>query len=403
MAKLLEVKDLVTNFYTYEGVVKALDGVDLEIEEGKTLGLVGETGCGKSVTALSILRLIQPPGKIERGKIYFRRDGKSSKKSSYLDLLEQSEAFMRKVRGNKISMIFQEPSSALNPVYSINDQVSESFLLHRSEELSEAMIKEIEEKVEKANSILKKMTYKLKRGTYKKMLVDQNSFLVKLLSRIPVVRVYNGWLKKSARKKTIEILNKLGVPHPQKLADRYPHELSGGMQQRIVIAMALACHPKLLIADEPTSNLDVTIQAQILDLIRKSSQDLGTSVLFITHDLGVVAEMCDRVAVMYAGNVCEISEVKELFKNSLHPYTKALINAIPKPGSKGKLKSIKGTVPNLINPPSGCRFHPRCPKQMKICRQIKPELTRVENNHLVACHLFTPLDSEHLTGFTGEE
>ncbi len=389
MAKLLEVKDLVTNFYTYEGVVKALDEVNLEIEEGKTLGLVGETGCGKSVTALSILRLIQPPGKIEGGKIYFRPDGKSSKKSSYLDLLEQSEAFMRKVRGDEISMIFQEPSSALNPVYSINDQISESFLLHRRRELSESVVREIEEKVDKADSILKKIVYKMKRGTYRKMLVDENSFLLKFLSGIPVVSSYNGWLKKSAKKETIEILKKLGVPHPQKLVDRYPHELSGGMQQRIVIAMALACHPKLLIADEPTSNLDVTIQAQILDLIRKSRKDLGTSVLFITHDLGVVAEMCDRVAVMYAGSVCEISEVKELFKNSLHPYTKALINAIPKPGGKGKLKSIKGTVPNLINPPSGCRFHPRCPNQMKICRQIKPELTRVENNHLVACHLFT--------------
>lgn len=389
MAKLLEIKDLVTNFYTYEGVVKALNGVNLEIEDGKTLGLVGETGCGKSVTALSILRLIQPPGKIEGGKIYFRRGGKSSKKSRYLDLLEQSEAFMRKVRGNEISMIFQEPSSALNPVYSINDQVSESFLLHRSRELFEGTLKEIEEEVDKADSVLKKIAYKMERGVYRKMLVDQNSFLLKFLSRIPVVRVYNRQLKKTARKKTIEILKKLGVPYPQKLVDRYPHELSGGMQQRIVIAMALACHPKLLIADEPTSNLDVTIQAQILDLIRKSRKDLGTSVLFITHDLGVVAEMCDRVAVMYAGNVCEISEVKELFKNSLHPYTKALIKAIPKPGSKGKLKSIKGTVPNLINPPSGCRFHPRCPNQMKICRQIKPHLTRMENNHLVACHLFT--------------
>jgi len=382
MAKLLEIKDLVTNFYTYEGVVKALDGVNLDIEEGKTLGLVGETGCGKSVTALSILRLIQPPGKIEQGKIYFRPDGKSSKKSSYVDLLEQSEAFMRKVRGDEISMIFQEPSSALNPVYSINDQISESFLLHRRRELSESVVREIEEKVDKADSILKKIVYKM--------------------ARIPVVRVYNGRLKKSARKETIEILKKLGVPHPQKLVDRYPHELSGGMQQRIVIAMALACHPKLLIADEPTSNLDVTIQAQILDLIRKSRKDLGTSVLFITHDLGVVAEMCDRVAVMYAGSVCEISEVRQLFKNSLHPYTKALINAIPKPGSKEKLKSIKGTVPNLINPPSGCRFHPRCVNQMKICRQIKPELTRVGNNHLVACHLFTPLDTEHLTGLTGQ-
>ena len=179
MAKLLEIKDLVTNFYTYEGVVKALDGVNLEIQEGKTLGLVGETGCGKSVTALSILRLIQPPGKIEEGKIYFRRRGKSSKKSSYLNLLEQSEAFMRKVRGDEISMIFQEPSSALNPVYSINDQVSESFLLHRRRELSESVVREIEEKVNKADSILKKIAYKMKRGTYRKMLVDQNSFLLK--------------------------------------------------------------------------------------------------------------------------------------------------------------------------------------------------------------------------------
>ena len=383
---LLNVQNLKTNFYTYEGVVKALDGINFKIEEGKTLGLVGETGCGKSVTVLSILRLILPPGKIEEGKVIFKTDEKR------VDLLTQTEEFMRKIRGNEISIIFQEPSSALNPVYSINDQVSESFLLHRKEELCKKVIEEIEADIQKNPFFLKKAVYQIEEKIYRKMLKDPDAILLRLLSKVPILRRYQHRLKKQAKRETVKLLRKLGIPNPEGVVNRYPHELSGGMQQRIVIAMALACNPKLLIADEPTSNLDVTIQAQILDLIREIRKRLDSSILFITHDLGVVAEMCDYVAVMYAGNICEMAPTRRLFKNPLHPYTVALMRSLPELGKK-RLESIKGNVPNLINPPSGCRFHPRCSKAMKICSKEKPETVEVEKEHFVACHIY-PQDNK---------
>jgi len=357
---LLNVQDLKTNFYTYEGVVKALDGINFKIEKGKTLGLVGETGCGKSVTVLSILRLILPPGKIEEGKVIFKTDEKR------VDLLTQTEEFMRKIRGNEISIIFQEPSSALNPVYSINDQVSESFLLHRKEELCKKVIEEIEADIQKNPFFLKKAVYQIEEKIYRKMLKDPDAILLRLLSKVPILRRYQHRLKKQAKRETIRLLRKLGIPNPEGVVNRYPHELSGGMQQRIVIAMALACNPKLLILD--------------------------SSILFITHDLGVVAEMCDYVAVMYAGNICEMAPTRRLFKNPLHPYTVALMRSLPELGKK-RLESIKGNVPNLINPPSGCRFHPRCSKAMKICSKEKPETVEVEKEHFVACHIY-PQDNK---------
>jgi len=386
MNKLLDIQNLKTNFYTYEGVVKALDGINLHLKKGQTLGLVGETGCGKSVTALSILRLILPPGKIEKGKILFKGNKKNSLQPGYIDLLTQSEALMRKIRGNEISMIFQEPSSALNPVYSVNEQISESFLLHRNEELCKEALRSIQQDIKRKENSPRKFIYQIERRIYKRMLKSPHSFFLKFLSSIPLIRNYKNRLKEEAKKQTIEILNKLGIPNPQEIINRYPHELSGGMQQRVVIAMALACNPKLLIADEPTSNLDVTIQAQILDLIQKSKEKFHSSILFITHDMGVVAEICKWVGVMYAGSICEISEVKKLFRNPLHPYTKALMNSVPKMEKKRRLESIKGAVPNLVNPPSGCRFHPRCSKVMDICKSKKPEIREIEKGHFVACH-----------------
>jgi len=385
---LLNVENLRTNFYTYEGVVKALDKVNFKIQDGKTLGLVGETGCGKSVTALSILRLILPPGRIEEGRIFFKRNENSRQYDEYVDLLSQTEEFVRRIRGNEISMIFQEPSSALNPVYSVNDQVSESFLLHRRDELCKKVIEEIKRDIQKRPFILKKAMYRIEEKIYRKILKSPDSLLLRFLSRIPILNRYQGRLRREARRQTVKILERLGIANPEEVVNRYPHELSGGMQQRIVIAMALACSPKLLIADEPTSNLDVTIQAQILDLIREIKENLGSSVLFITHDLGVVAEICDYVAVMYAGNVCEIAPVKKLFKNPLHPYTIALMRSLPESGMK-RLESIKGNVPNLINPPSGCRFHPRCAKAMRICSREKPKAIELEKEHFVTCHIYT--------------
>lgn len=319
MEDLLKVRGLKTYFYTYEGVVKALEGINLDIYKGESLGLVGETGCGKSVTALSIMRLIQwPPGKIIDGEIHF--DGK--------DLLKISEEEMRKIRGAEISMIFQEPMSSLNPVFTIGSQIMEAITLHQNVN------------------------------------------------------------KKEAEEKAIEMLNLVRMPDPEKVMKQYPHELSGGMQQRAMIAMALSCRPSLLIADEPTTALDVTVQAQILDVIQRVNKELDSSMLLITHDLGVVAQICDRVAVMYAGYIVEIGTVKQIFKNPQHPYTKGLMNAIPKIHVKTKrLEVIRGVVPNLITPPSGCRFHPRCDHAMDVCKKKVPPVTKVEEGHYVACFL----------------
>lgn len=320
MNELLKVENLKTYFFTHEGTVKAVDGISFSINRGETLGLVGESGCGKSVTALSIMRLIpHPPGRIVSGEIY--SEGKN--------LLKYNNKEMRNIRGRKISMIFQEPMTSLDPVFTIGHEIMEAVRLHSSVN------------------------------------------------------------KKDAKDKTIETLRVVGMPDAEKRIHNYPHELSGGMRQRAMIAMALCCNPALLIADEPTTALDVTIQAQILRLINELKDEFGASVLLITHDLGVVAEMCDNVAVMYAGHIVEHTDVDTIFSNPLHPYTKGLNKSIPKLDvDMERLETIKGLVPNLIDLPSGCPFHPRCSYCSDKCMKEMPELKEVEDNHLVKCHQY---------------
>jgi len=381
MSKLIEIEDLVLKFYTYEGVVKALEGINLFVKEGETLGIVGETGCGKTMTGLSIFHLIPSPGKIEGGKVFFKtRDGP-------VDLLSLKESDLRKIRGKDISMVFQEPRSALNPVYTVNEQVSEVFLQHRKKELIQSALDQLEKDIQSVETgSLKGRIYRWEKKIFNKMLRNPDSFSLKILSKIPIANWHNRRLKNEVRKAVVEILREMEIPDPERVADMYPHELSGGMQQRVVIAIALACNPTLLTADEPTTSLDVTVQARILDLMRRLKQKSKSSILYITHDMGVIAEMCDRVAVMYAGSICEAADVIEIFKNPLHPYAKALLESIPRPGEK--FKSIIGTVPNLIDPPTGCRFHPRCPMAREICRKVKPNIVEVKKDHFVSCHLY---------------
>ena len=320
MSELIHVKDLHTSFFTPEGEVRAIDGVTFSIDEGKTLGLVGESGCGKSVTSLSIMRLIaSPPGKIVGGEIFYR--GR--------DLLRLNNEEMRKIRGNEISMIFQEPMTSLNPVFTVGNQIGEAIKLHQ------------------------------------------------------------GLGKKETRAKTIEMLRLVKIADPESRVDAYPHQLSGGMRQRVMIAMALSCNPSLLIADEPTTALDVTIQAQILELIKELQQKIGgMALLLITHDLGVVAEQADDVAIMYAGKIVEKANVREIFARPLHPYTVGLLHSLPGTGGakKKRLDAIPGMVPSPLNLPSGCRFRDRCPKAAGICAEGEPELLEKETGHWVACH-----------------
>ena len=324
---LLEVRNLKTYFYTEDGIVKAVDGVDLVIYPGEVLGIVGESGCGKSVTSLSVMRLIGQPGKIIEGEILY--EGK--------DLLKFSDTEMMAMRGNRISMIFQQPQTSLNPVFRVGDQIGE------------------------------------------------------------VLNIHQDFGREAARKRTIDLLKQVGIPDPERRADAFPHELSGGMAQRVMIAMALACVPDLLIADEPTTALDVTIQAQILDLMRSLRTQLGSAVILITHDLGVVAEMADNVAVMYAGRVVEQTNVRTLFKEPLHPYTQGLIGSTPVLGKvREKLDVIPGTVPNLVNLPVGCRFAPRCLARvnhnLSVCTEKEPDLIEIGAGHKVRCWLYQDSD-----------
>ena len=322
--KLLKLEKLKTYFYTEEGVVKAVDGVDFEIYPGETLGIVGESGCGKSVTSLSIMRLIEsPPGKIVSGEIMY--DGK--------DLTEQSQKQMRKIRGNEISMIFQEPMTSLNPVYTVGDQISEAILIHK----------------------------------------DVN--------------------KQEAREQSIDMLTKVGIPLPEQRVDEYPHQLSGGMRQRVMIAMALSCDPNLLIADEPTTALDVTIQAQILELMNDLKARFGMAIMMITHDLGVIAEVSDRVAVMYAGKIVEYTDVETLFADPRHPYTWGLMSSIPRLEKEvERLEAIPGIVPNPLNFPEGCKYHTRCRLADDKCRSEEPEIEEVEAGHHIACWHYKELE-----------
>lgn len=319
--ELLEVKGLKTSFNTMEGKVIAVNDVSFTVYEGKILGIVGESGCGKSVTSMSIMRLLDSSNsKIEEGKIIFEGT----------DILKLSEKEMREIRGNKLSMIFQEPMTSLNPVFTVGQQIGEAIKIHQ----------------------------KIK--------------------------------GKANKEKSIEMLKLVGIPMPEKVVKEYPHQLSGGMRQRVMIAMALSCNPKLIIADEPTTALDVTIQAQVLELMRKLSQDLKTSIMLITHDLGVISEMADEVIVMYAGKIVEECTTLNIFENSKHPYTNGLLYSRTENVKKGeRLHNIPGMVPNLKDMPTGCSFNPRCEKCMDICKEKMPELIEVEKGHKVRCWLYS--------------
>jgi peptide/nickel transport system ATP-binding protein len=387
MSKLIEIQDLVTNFYTYEGVVKALNNISLDIDKGITFGLVGESGCGKSVTVRSIMRIVQAPGVIESGRIIFHgTDKNTGRETPPIDLLLQTEDYMRHLRGDQISMIFQEPDAALNPTLSIGYQVTESFFFHKKKDMAEKILNDLKSGDDKTWPFIKPYLH----FVYQQLSKNPQSLLPKLLSKVPLLNLWEIKLKQEARRRTVELMEKLSIANPEKIFDSYPHNLSGGMKQRIVIAIALACSPVLLIADEATSNLDVTIQAQILELLAVLKKDIISSILLITHDLGVVAETCDRVSVMYAGNVCEVADVKDLFHNPRHPYTIALLESVPKRSQKGEMETIEGSVPNLVTPPSGCRFHPRCKLAMEKCSRATPQLKDIGNNHLVACYAVNP-------------
>lgn len=376
---LLEIRNLKTNFFTEEGVVKAVDGVSFDIFFDEVLGLVGETGCGKSVTALSILRLVRAPGKIVEGTITFDN----------INLLDLSEEQMREYRGKDITMIFQDPLNSLNPVIQVGRQVSEVFLLHQDDE-----IKRIQEERllfrQKKKKELKEIKHEFKSKQANLAKEEIRSFKLKIkdlkdkIPKRPTIRSIAFELSEA-------IINEVGIPDAKGILKRYPHELSGGMRQRVMISMALSCNPKLLIADEPTTALDVTIQAQILDLMKILKTKFKASILMITHDLGIIAELCDRVAVMYSGNIVEYATAENLFKNPRHPYTKGLIGAIPSIEKKNQeLETIRGMVPNLIYPPSGCRFHPRCDSRLEICDKVRPRWNEIEDKYFVACHLFDP-------------
>jgi peptide/nickel transport system ATP-binding protein len=384
MEDLIRIRDLAVRFHTYEGVVHAIDDLDLDIRQGETLGLVGETGSGKSMTALAILRLIPYPGKIESGSISFRdRDSGEG-----VELLKLSGDEMRAIRGNKISMVFQEPGAALNPVYTIGDQISEVFLLHRRQELGHRAKERVDSLLSGGNGVasaVKGPFWRWQSRLYDKIAEQPHALEPRFLSHIPLFRRLLWRLRDEASLLTVDMLKDVEIPDPARVAVHHPHELSGGMKQRAVIAMALACSPELLIADEPTTSLDVTIQAQMLELFRRIKVDKGASVLFITHNLGVASEVCDRVAVMYAGRLCEVASVEELFLHPVHPYTKALLDAVPMPGKE--LQTIPGALADALNPPPGCRFHPRCPSAVPMCQQDKAKLKEVARDHMVACHL----------------
>jgi peptide/nickel transport system ATP-binding protein len=384
MNELLSINELTVRFHTYDGVITAVNNVCLSIGQSETYGLVGETGCGKTVTALSILRLVLPPGIIEHGSIYFRNDN-----SEVSDLLSMDEDEIRSLRGSKISMIFQEPSSALNPVYTIGDQISESILLHCQSELVERILNDIDKPLNKVSLLTRAiapLTRFAEKIIYKTMSRNPHTHLPRIIRRIPIVRKLLWRTNRESLIMATDLLRDVEIPDSDRVVCRYPHELSGGMKQRSVIAMSLACNPKLLIADEPTTALDVTIQAQILDLIQKLKREHNASILYITHDLGVAAEICDRIGVMYVGHICEEAGVEDLYSTPLHPYTQALMAAVPKLGQQPQ--PIPGILPDLLNPPKGCGFHPRCSKSMGICLEKVPVMQEVSPGHNVACHLY---------------
>jgi peptide/nickel transport system ATP-binding protein len=381
MADLISIRDLRVQFYTYDGTVTALDGINLDIRSNETYGLVGETGCGKTVTALSILRLIPPPGVIEQGSISFNDSG-----DGMIELLTISEDEIRKIRGNKISMIFQEPSSALDPVYTIGDQISESILLHLRHELAERVLEHMHIP---PGGFFKKITAPVTRPlellVFRTIAENPETRLPDILMRFPIIRNILWRSRSEAVDMTVDLLKSVEMPDASRVTKQYPHELSGGMKQRSVIAMALACNPRLLIADEPTTALDVTIQAQILDLLRKLKDERNASILYITHDLSVAAEICDRIGVMYAGQICEEAGAAELYDNPMHPYTKALLAAVPGPGKHPH--AIIGAIHDFAEEEGVCKFYPRCSVREKRCLSGLPESREVSPGHFVACRL----------------
>jgi peptide/nickel transport system ATP-binding protein len=384
MKELLKITNLTVKFYTYDGMVHALNNLNLTINREETLGLVGETGCGKTITALSVLRLVPPPGKIECGSIYFNADNKSGP----IDLLTLSENKMREIRGSSISMVFQEPSAALNPIYTIGNQISEVILLHRRRELGRKAMEAVNSLLSQERGIarfLAEPIWSIQKSLYQEIAQNSGSVWPRIVASTPLVRRLLWRLEHEAYKNVLSILKEVEIPDPARVVQQHPHQLSGGMKQRAVIAMALVCSPKFLIADEPTTSLDVTIQAQIIELLQRLKKEHKSSVLYITHDLGVAAEICDRVGVMYAGSLCEIATVNRLYTNPMHPYTRALLAAVPKPGKEPH--PIGGTVPDPTGLPTGCRFHPRCPSATSICQQSTPEMYEVAPQHFVACHL----------------
>jgi oligopeptide/dipeptide ABC transporter ATP-binding protein len=316
METLLNIEGLKTHFFTEAGIVKAVDGISFNLKKGESLGLVGESGSGKTVTALSVLRIVPKPGKITDGKIEFNDE----------NLLKKTEEEMQRIRGSEIAIIFQDPSSSLNPVYTVEAQLRDVIMAHQTVSKTEA------------------------------------------------------------RKKAIEILEVVGIPDAETRMREYPHQFSGGMKQRVAVARALACEPTLLFADEPTTNLDVTIQAQVLNLLNDLKKKFGMSLVMITHDMGIIAEMTTRIVVLYAGRVCEIAKTHDLFERPRHPYTEALLAAVPRLDMRKTLRIIPGNIPNLIEPPSGCRFHPRCQYAKKACKEDIPVLEEIEPGHFVACH-----------------
>ncbi len=371
---ILDVRGLKTSFYTYEGVVKALDGVSVQLKKGQTLAFVGETGCGKSVTAKSIMRLVDSPGVIEAGEVVFR-DRTLDKEEVISDLLKLSEDEMRHIRGNRIAIVFQDPATYPNPVFRVGDQIAEVISLHQNlaEEALVMKIDRLEETLAENPQAPNAEEIKEKISEYKSQLDDPPP---------PT----DDDKKKVAKKKAVEMLKMVRMPSPEEIANQYPHELSGGMRQRALIAMSLSCNPQILICDEATTALDVTVQAQVLNLLNELKADFDSSIIIITHDLGVVAETCTHVAVMYAGVVVEYASTDELFSDPVHPYTSGLLRAIPKLTEKvDRLLQIKGMVPNLITPPTGCRFHPRCEFATSICSEQRPPREEVKPGHLVEC------------------
>lgn len=382
MDELLKIRNLTVRYYTYDGIVRVLEGLNLDINRGETYGLVGETGCGKTQTALAILRLIPPPGQIERGSIQFYPDNGHRP----LDLLTIGEDEIRKLRGSQISMIFQEPGAVLDPVYTIGDQIAETTMFHRRRELAEQALKSVETVLARRDGLGALLTplRLFERGLYRQLCQDLNAFLPGAVGRIPLLRKCLWRIRDEAGKIAVGALKEVEIPDAGRIARQYPHQLSGGMKQRSVIAMALVGSPRFLIADEPTTALDVTIQAQIIRLLQRLKEERNSSILYITHDLGVAAEICDRVGVMYAGSLCEEAKVADLFASPRHPYTRGLLAALPKPGKEPA--TIGGSVPGLIDPPPGCRFHPRCESATGLCREHVPAMREVAPGHFIACH-----------------